>query len=206
MLRTSIKALARAAATLLVAPELFSFWLRAALFGRDRALESSSQMLALVPGLLGQYVRRAFFRWALRECHPSVTVEWGACFTKAGARLEANVYIGPRCQLGLVHVERDALLAAGVHVPSGARTHGFAETTEAIRDQPVAYRQVCIGAGSWIGSGAVVLADVGRNTVVGAGSVVARPLADWVVAVGNPARAVRDRRSLALEAGGNHAG
>jgi maltose O-acetyltransferase len=46
----------------------------------------------------------------------------------------------------------------------------------------------------WLGSGAVVLAGVtiGENTVVGAGAVVTRDLPANVVAVGNPARVVRE--------------
>jgi acetyltransferase-like isoleucine patch superfamily enzyme len=193
MIRKSAKAITLALTLLLIAPELLSFWLRARLLGRDRALEGSSQLLAVVPGLLGQYLRRAFFLCTLRHCHPTVTIECGTFLTKAGACLEENVYIGPRCQLGLVHVERDVLLAAGVHVPSGAQTHGFADPGLPIREQAGEPKQVRIGAGCWIGSGAVVLADVGRNTVVGAGAVVTRPLPDWVVAVGVPARVVRER-------------
>ena len=34
---------------------------------------------------------------------------------------------------------------------------------------------VRIGAGAWIGSAAVVMADVGANSIVGAGSVVTKP-------------------------------
>ncbi len=192
--RRQLKALALAAATMLVAPELWSFKLRARWLGRDRALESSSQLLALVPGLLGQYLRRAFFIRTLAFCHPSVAVECGTFLTKAGCRLEENVYIGPKCQLGLVHVERDALLAAGVHVPSGAQTHGFDDPAVTIREQPGEQKMVRIGAGCWIGSGAIIMADVGRNSVIGAGAVVSRELPDWIVAVGAPARVIRDRR------------
>lgn len=45
----------------------------------------------------------------------------------------------------------------------------------------------------WIGARAIVLPGVriGRAAVVGAGSVVARSLPDLVIAVGNPARVVR---------------
>jgi acetyltransferase-like isoleucine patch superfamily enzyme len=53
--------------------------------------------------------------------------------------------------------------------------------------------RVRIGAGSWIGSNAVVLADVGRDTVVAAGAVVTRPLPDRVIAAGVPARVLRSR-------------
>lgn len=46
----------------------------------------------------------------------------------------------------------------------------------------------------WLGGGAIVLAGVtiGENTVVGAGAVVTRDLPANVVAVGNPARVVRE--------------
>ena len=50
-----------------------------------------------------------------------------------------------------------------------------------------------VGAGSWIGSAAVILADVGRNSVVGAGSVVTSPVPDNVIAAGVPARVIRER-------------
>jgi acetyltransferase-like isoleucine patch superfamily enzyme len=193
MFRNVAKSFALAVATLLVLPELLSYWVRSWFLGRDRAFQNSCQLLALLPGTLGQYLRRAFLLRTLRSCHPSVTVEWGACLTKVGAILEENVYLGPGCQLGLVHIEREVLIGAGVHVPSGAHTHSFVDPEAPIREQPGTQRQVRIGSGSWIGSGAVVLADVGRNTIVGAGAVVVQPLPDWVVAAGVPARAVKER-------------
>ena len=41
--------------------------------------------------------------------------------------------------------------------------------------------------------GAVVMADVGDQTIVGAGAVVTTPLPDRVVAAGVPARVVKSR-------------
>ena len=55
--------------------------------------------------------------------------------------------------------------------------------------------QVRIGRGSWIGSAAVVMADVGRDAVVAAGAVVTRPLPDATIAGGVPARVLRHRDS-----------
>jgi acetyltransferase-like isoleucine patch superfamily enzyme len=188
-----LKAAARLTATVLVSPALISFWIGSRLIGRDRALQNTTQALALLPGLTGQYLRRAFLTHTLEHCHPTATIEFGTTFSKAGARLDENVYIGPMCHIGLAHIERDALLAAAVHVLSGSRPHGIADPEAPIRDQPGEWTLVRIGAGSWIGSAAVVMADVGRGTVVGAGSVVTRPLPDYVIAAGVPARVQRSR-------------
>lgn len=193
MLRDAAKRLARAAALIAVTPALLSFWLRARVLGRDRALEGSTQALALLPGLLGQYLRRAFLSRVLAACHHTATIEFGTIFSRTGARIDVNAYVGPGCHLGFVHINRDALLAAGVHVPSGPLSHGIDAAGVPIREQPGAEQMVRIGAGSWIGSAAVVMADVGRDTIVGAGAVVTRPLPDAVVAVGIPARVLRSR-------------
>jgi acetyltransferase-like isoleucine patch superfamily enzyme len=192
-MREWIKAAARAAATVVILPQLASFKMRAALMGDNRALVGSSQILSLVPGLPGQYLRRAFLARVLRGgCASSAAIEFGTLFSQVDARIDENVYIGPRCHLGHVHLERDVLLAAGVHIPSGPHTHGT-DPAAPIHDQPGSLRLVRIGSGSWIGSNAVVLADVGRNTVVGAGAVVTHPLPDGVIAAGVPARVVKRR-------------
>jgi virginiamycin A acetyltransferase len=190
--REFAKTLGRGVAMLLVLPALLSYWLRAQVLGRDRALEGSSQALGLLPGILGQYLRNAFLCRVLAECHESVTIEHGVLLSTVGARLGRRVYVGPRCHLGLVHIGDDTLLGAGVHVPSGGRIHGVDAGTP-IREQPLQRSVVTIGSGAWIGSAAVVMADVGANTIVGAGAVVTRALPACVVAAGVPARVVRPR-------------
>jgi virginiamycin A acetyltransferase len=180
-------------ATVAVLPSLVSFWIRATALGRDRALEGATQALSLVPGLVGQYLRRAFLVRVLAGCHPTVTVEFGTVFSSARARLDENVYVGPRCHLGFVHLSRDVLVGAGVHIPSGGDTHGVDDTATPIREQEREKQQVTIGRGAWIGSASVVMADVGPDSVVGAGAVVTRPVPASVVAAGVPARVVRER-------------
>lgn len=188
-----VKAAARFAALVFVLPVLVVYWLSSLLLGKDRALESASQLLSLLPGITGQYLRRAFLQRVLAHCHSSTLVEFGTLFSQAGARLDANVYVGPRCSLGLVHLERDVLLAGNVHVPSGGNTHYFDDPEKPIREQGGERRLVTIGAGAWIGTSAVVLADVGAGTVVAAGSVVTKPLPANVIAGGVPARVIRPR-------------
>jgi len=192
-LRELAKATARFVAHLAAAPLVASFTLRAALVGRDRAIQSSTQWLSLVPGLTGQYIRRAFLSRTIAGCHHTAVVEFGTTFSRAGARLDERVYIGPGCHLGLVHVEANVLIASGVHVPSGANSHRIDDHLRPIREQGSSERLVRIGSGSWIGSAAIVMADVGAHSVIGAGAVVTQPVPGKVVAAGVPARVLRTR-------------
>lgn len=191
--KEAVKSVARFLALVAAFPILLCYWLNSLLVGPNRALESASQLLSLAPGITGQYLRRAFLQRVLMQCHHSALVEFGTLFSQAGAILEENVYVGPRCQLGLVHLERDVLLAANVQIPSGGKTHYFADPTKPIREQGGERKMVTVGAGAWIGTGAIVLADIGKGTVVAAGSVVTKPLPDNVIAGGVPAKVIRSR-------------
>jgi acetyltransferase-like isoleucine patch superfamily enzyme len=194
MIRTFAKTCCRTAATIAVTPLLASFHLKVLVIGRDQALHGSTQTLALAPGLLGRYLRVAFLRRTLASCDPSAAIEFGTLFSAAGARIGKNVYIGPGCHIGLARIDDDVLVASGVQIPSGAQTHGTARLDIPIREQPGVATMVRIGAGSWIGSACVVMADVGEQCIVGAGTVVTKPIPEYSFAAGVPARVIRDRR------------
>jgi virginiamycin A acetyltransferase len=199
-IRETAKATARGLATLAVAPLLL--WSRASarMIGPDRAVQGATQALALVPGLPGQYLRRAFLGRALASFHPSATVEFGTIFSKAGASIGEDAYIGPMSHIGLAQIEAGALLGAGVHVLSGPRTHGIGDPDTLIRDQPGEALLVRIGRGAWVGSAAVIMADVGAGAVIGAGAVVTRPVPPYVLAAGVPARVLRRRDPIDIDA------
>ena len=201
-MREQLKLVAHGLAWVVVTPSVWSCAVRSMVLGRDRALEGSAQAWALVPGVLGQYLRRAFLSRTLLYCSRTATIEFGTLFSSAKASIGERAYVGPRCHLGWAVIEDDALLAAGVHVPSGARTHGIDDLAIPIRDQDTTKVPVRIGRGSWIGSAAIVMADVGRDAVVAAGAVVTRPLPEGTIAGGVPARVLRhrqeDRPRLAL--------
>ena len=192
-MREALKAAVHAVAWIAVTPSVLSWRLRSRIMGPDRAIEGSTQAWALVPGLIGQYLRRAFLARSLRYCARTATIEFGTIFSSASASIGERAYVGPRCHLGWALIGDNALLAAGVHVPSGSKTHGIEDLTIAIRDQPTIKAPVRIGNGSWIGSAAVVMADVGRDSVVAAGAVVTRPIPDLTIAGGVPARVLRHR-------------
>lgn len=71
-------------------------------------------------------------------------------------------------------------------------THPLAATPR--RDKWEAAEPILVGDNVWLGGGVIVLPGVtiGHDTVVGAGAVVTRDLRSGVVAVGNPARVIRE--------------
>jgi acetyltransferase-like isoleucine patch superfamily enzyme len=126
-----------------------------------------------------------------------VVISFGTVLTKASIELGENVYIGAYCLLGDVAVGNDTLIADHVCIPSGADQHGLSRLDVPVREQAGQPRTIHIGRDSWIGSGSVILADVGEHCVVGAGSVVTRPVKDYEIVAGNPARVIGDRREKA---------
>lgn len=81
----------------------------------------------------------------------------------------------------------------GPYVYVTSTNHSYADPHEPIGRQWPRTDPVSIGPGCWIGTGAVILpgARIGRNVVVGAGSVVRGTVPDHAVVAGAPARVVR---------------
>jgi acetyltransferase-like isoleucine patch superfamily enzyme len=192
-MRTAVKAVLNAVAMFLALPSLLYYAMVRPIIGADRALEDVSQLTAFIPGLLGQYMRRAVMRVLLSECSAEAVIGFGAILSSTQARLGNRVYIGPYCTIGAATIGDDVLVAAGVHIPSGPRTHGTADLGTPIREQEGDLRRVTIGRGTWIGNAAVIMADVGADCIIGAGAVVVKPIPAASVAVGVPARVVRAR-------------
>ncbi len=113
------------------------------------------------------------------------------------------VVIGERCVIGRgssivghrsIRIGDDVWTGHHVHITD--MNHGFELDDVPIGEQYQDERPVSIGDGSWIGHGCVILpgARIGHHAVVGAGSVVTGEVPDRTVAVGVPARVVRELR------------
>ncbi|MBM7024392.1 sugar O-acetyltransferase [Clavibacter zhangzhiyongii] len=91
----------------------------------------------------------------------------------------AAITIGEDCQIG----PNVQLLTPTHPIDPGPR-----------RDKLEAARPITIGDNVWLGGGVIVCPGVriGDDSVIGAGSVVTRDVPAGVVAVGNPARVIRE--------------
>ena len=190
-----LKALADALAALLVLPAVLLFRIGRLALGPERAFPGWSQALSLVPGLTGVYLRRAFYRRVFPRCAADACISFGTVFSHPTAEVGRGVYVGAYGCLGAVTLEDDVLLGSHVSVTNGAAQHGTGRLDVPIREQPGTWPRVTIGRDSWIGDRAVVMADVGRHCIIGAGAVVTRAIPDGAIAVGVPARVLRYRHA-----------
>lgn len=163
--------------------------------GRNNAAFCTAfQLLAWLPGTIGSLIRVAALRWLSQGCDEHVRVEAGTLFSDNRVTLGRHVYIGSYCVIGWANIEDYALIASRVSIPSGQHVHHFDRTDIPIALQGGTRTPVRIGRGSWIGEGAIIMADVGEECVIGAGSVVTKPVPPWSVAVGVPAKVIRSRK------------
>jgi maltose O-acetyltransferase len=110
----------------------------------------------------------------------------------------SNIRIGARCfaNYGLVALDV-AAITIGDDVQIGPNVQLLTPThpleAEPRRQKWEAAEPITIGDNVWLGGGVIVCPGVtiGADTVVGAGAVVTRDLPAGVLALGNPARVVR---------------
>lgn len=191
-----LKGLGNGATRAAVAPLIAAMKAEQALLGPDRAdavFQSYSQFVSLAPGFQGEYLRRAFYALALPRCGRDFTVGFGTVFSKQDVEVGDRVYVGMHCTIGNVVLEDHVTIGSNVDVLSGSGQHNFSDVNTPIQDQGGTFVTIRIGENSWLGNGTIVMADIGHGCVVGAGSVVVKPLPDRVLAAGNPARVLRDR-------------
>lgn len=105
-----------------------------------------------------------------------------------------NVSVGFGCTLSCVNrldVGDDVTIGDNVYIADSH--HDYSNPVLGVLNQPLLVGKISIGKGAWIGYGAFVSGDVsvGEHSVIGANSVVTRPVAAYTVVAGVPARPVK---------------
>ena len=117
-----------------------------------------------------------------------------------GEAAPASLSIGTGCvfgynnhvtAVGSVRIGDHVLTANNVYISDNV--HDYRDISRPVMQQPVIVKgKVEIGDGCWLGENAVILgASVGKNCVIGANAVVTHDIPDFSVAVGIPARVIR---------------
>lgn len=129
--------------------------------------------------------------------HSTMSVGYGPTQSNLPTR---GLVIGDRCVVGAracftahssIEIGDDVWFGKDVFISDSG--HGYEDPVTPIGNQLAPHVPVSIGAGSWIGHGAIILpgTTIGRHVVVAAGSVVRGVVPDHTVVAGVPAKAVK---------------
>ncbi|SCW52730.1 galactoside O-acetyltransferase [Ruminococcaceae bacterium YRB3002] len=137
-----------------------------------------------------RYLKEVFAECG-KECYIELPLRanWGGHHVHLGDYFYANT------NLTLVddgHIYIGTNVMVGPNVTFATASHPI---DAELRDRGLQFnRDIHIGDNVWIGANVVVVPGVtiGKNTVIGAGSIVTKDIPDNVVAVGNPCRVLRE--------------
>jgi len=163
---------------------------------KENAFWAFSQFLSLWPGKIGNYLRKSFYRLSMTKCEKDCAILFGTIFSQVDTEIGKKVYIGPNCNIGSCKIEDHCTLGSNVHIMSGKRQHFFDDLTIPIREQGGDLEKIVIGEDTWVGNCALIMANVGKKCIVGAGSIVTKDVEDFSIVAGNPAKLIRKREPL----------
>ncbi|MCB0212548.1 MAG: acyltransferase [Anaerolineae bacterium] len=118
---------------------------------------------------------------------------------------QAGISIGSNCFFGEYNVIRGQ---GGVHIGNDVYTgpmvqmvavnHVYQDPNRPIREQGITAQGIVVEDDVWIGANVTVVdgVTIGKGSIIGAGSVVTRDIPPYSIAVGTPAKRVKDRREL----------
>lgn len=178
---------------LLMSPLTLVYFLFILILNKDTVLSTFSQVLSLLPGKIGVYLRGGFYRFTFTYCSPDAVISFLVLFSQVDTELAEGVYLGPQCNIGRCSVGKNTLIGSGVHIMSGKGQHNFEDLDIPIKDQGGHFQKITIGQNCWIGNGSMIMANLGEGCVVGAGSVITKDIPSFSIVAGNPATIIKKR-------------
>jgi acetyltransferase-like isoleucine patch superfamily enzyme len=116
----------------------------------------------------------------------------------AGITVGRNCFFGEyTCIRGQGGVTIGDGVYTGTQVQIAAVNHVYSDPDRFIKDQGITAEGIVIEDDVWLGSNAVVVdgVTIGKGSIIGAGAVVTKDLPPYSIAVGVPAKVVKDRRT-----------
>lgn len=167
---------------------LFKWW-----FNSSYMFHFFAELLSLLPVHLGVYARAVFYHHTLKKSPYNLVTLFGAIITQLDTVIDDQVVIGGRATIGLCRIGHYTNIGNGTTILSGRHHHRF-EESDKIMEEPAQKKQVFIGNYTFIGDNCIIMDDIGDYAIVGAGSVVVKPVEAYMVAVGNPAKCIKKRK------------
>ena len=170
------------------------FWVTAKRLGPDMPLTyilsfSSRISLLISKKKFGYFGERSQFRQGAYAIESDKIYIGNDVVIRANTMLFASRYGGVDFQ---ITIKNKVLIGSNVHIY--VSNHNFLNSEVPIYDQGHSdISPVTIEEGAWIGANVIILPGVrvGKNSVVGAGSIVTKDVPDYSVYAGNPAKKIK---------------
>jgi acetyltransferase-like isoleucine patch superfamily enzyme len=159
-----------------------------------------SEALAFLPFSAGYKLRASIYRALLPRFGDDVVLHVGVVIQDSRTSFGTDVWVSHSAYVDYAEIGDSVLIGPHACLLSGDRHHFSDRIDIPIKSQGNPDKTpIRIGSGAWIGAHAVVMASVGRDAIVGAGSVVTKDVPPFAVVVGNPGRVLRfrDRDAIA---------
>lgn len=138
------------------------------------------------------YILEPFYKKRLRP----------AIWRRLGCDVGKNVHIGHQVRLDFgnserIHVGDDVVISNGVTILCHKRDVSNYRKDNKATELPFAYDNVLLETGCQIGINTTILPGVtiGEGAIIGSCSVVTKSIPAWSIAVGNPAKVIRQLNS-----------
>lgn len=185
-------------------------------------------IVTYLPDLPGDYLRYSYYRRKLKSLGAHSRIDQGVTVTKPenvsigdytwidknvivmggkGVEIGRRVHIAHNCLIqggGLVKVGDYVGIAAGSIIFSGTDTiydrKRIGPMIPSEYRNPIVKKPVIIERDAFVGAGCIIFPGVkiGEGAVIGAGSVVLKDIPSWKIAVGCPAKPVKDRPKICI--------
>ncbi len=162
----------------------------------ESGFRTMSELLSLIPFVFGVIIRYQFYRRALRGCGQNVFFSFGTVFYYPEISIGNNVLIGMYNTIHHCDFGDNVMTAEGCRFLSGSKYHHFSRCDIPMTRQGGQLKRIRVGDDVWIGANAVVMEDIAKGAIVGAGAVVTRKVELYCIVAGNPARILNKRLCL----------
>lgn len=192
-MRKYIKIVFNVVSQIIVLPLALLSWLEKTLLPNqpEVVFNICTNIVAILPGVPGVFLRRAFYTMSLEKCSSHCYIGFGTIISHRYAIIEQHAYIGSYALIGKVHLGEYCLIGSRVSILSGEALHELDENGMWTPYSSSLLVRVTIAKNVWIGEGAIVSANVGESCMIGAGSVVSSNIKSNIMVAGNPARFVK---------------
>jgi virginiamycin A acetyltransferase len=150
----------------------------------------SAEFLSLIPGMLGNYLRKGFYWAVCTDISPDTQFNFMSLLAHRENIIKGGTLIGAYTTIGYSNIGENVLFGSKISIISGKYQHG--KPSQRINGEAISEEHIVvnIGRNSWIGQDSVILANIGENCTIAAGSVVFKDVQDNTTVMGNPARKV----------------